>query len=95
MPSYLPNTALTANAIGSKIYVYAQAYHGALIEAKGKLQDNEDNNKVNIFFAGGQEIIGITTRWRAKTLQRWAPKLFTPIAAAAIGRSRVSDRTAI
>ena len=89
MPSYLPNTALTSIAVGLKIYAYAQEYHGALLEARGQLQDND--GKSNVYYAGGRNSIGVTTRWRAKKLQTGAPKLFTPLAAAAIGNIRASS----
>ena len=88
MPHYIQNTSLTSLSIGDKIFAYAQGYHGQLIEAQGRLQDSAKAKRV--FYANGQTSIGLTTRWRDKELQDGAPKMFTPLAAASLGETRVS-----
>jgi len=90
MPTYLPNTSLTSMSIGSKIFSYAQDYHGALMEAEGRLVSTKKYS--NVYSRGNQAIIGITARWRDEDgeniLQDKAPKMFTPLATASIGQTR-------
>jgi hypothetical protein len=87
MPTYLPNTSLTSLSIGSRIYAYAQGYHGELIEAQGRLHTSKKFD--NVYYSNGQTSIGPTTRWRDGEIQPSAPKMFTPLAAASIGDTRV------
>lgn len=74
-------------SIGPRIFSYAQGYHGELIEAHGRL--NTVDGLEDVYFANGQTMIGPTTRWRDKKLQPHAPKMFTPLAAASLGDTRV------
>ena len=88
MPTYLQNTSLTSLAIGPRIFAYAQGYHGELIEAQGRLENSGELE--NVYYSNGQTSIGPTTRWRNGKIQPRAPKMFTPIAAASLGDTRVS-----
>jgi hypothetical protein len=88
MPTYLPNTSLTALSIGPRIFAYAQGYHGELIEAQGRLESSDGLD--DVYYSNGQTSIGPTTRFRNGKIQPNGPKMFTPIAAASLGDTRVS-----
>ena len=95
MSPYLPNTNLTSLSIGSKIYCYAQSYHGALIELEGRIDTTKKHN--DVYFRENQTNIGMTVRYRDdddddndEAPPSDVPKMFTPLAAASLGNTRVS-----
>ena len=94
MSPYLPNTFLTSLSSGSKVYCYAQAYHGALIELEGRIDTTKTHN--DVYIRGNQTNIGMTVRYRQddgdedEAPASDAPKMFTPLAAASLGNTRVS-----
>lgn len=93
MPSYLPNSNITSLSIGSNIYCYVQSYHGALIELGGKLATTKRH--ANVYSRDNQTDIGLTVRYRGddnedeEDIPPYAPKMFTPLAAASLGKTRV------
>lgn len=94
MPSYLPNTNITSLSIGSNIYCYVQSYHGGLVELGGQLATTK--KYTNVYSRDNQTHIGLTVRYREddnedeEDVPSYAPKMFTPLAAASLGKTRVS-----
>jgi hypothetical protein len=83
MDYYLPDTAITAMAVGGKeVYAYVQIMSGALVECEGVLEGNpevyafEQHNPVMARYRRGKELED-------------APKLYTPLAAAYLKDARV------
>jgi hypothetical protein len=94
MSPFLPNTNLTSLSIGSKVYCYAQSYHGALIELEGRIDTNKHHN--DVYIRENQTHIGMTVRYRddddddeEEDTPSDVPKMFTPLAAASLGQARV------
>src|SRR5437773_1580498 len=93
MPSYLPNSNITSLSIGSNIYCYVQSYHGTLIELKGQIETT--HRHVNVYSRDNLTEIGLTVRYREdddeddKDIPSHVPKMFTPLAAASIEKTRV------
>lgn len=95
MSPYLPNTYLTSLSSGSKVYCYAQSYHGALIELEGRIDTTKRHS--DVYIRENQTNIGMTVRYRQdddddadEGPASHAPKMFTPLAAASLGNTRVS-----
>jgi hypothetical protein len=92
MPGFLPNTNTTSLSIGSKIYCYVQAYNGALIELGGEIATNKKH--ANVYYRDNQLNIGLTVRYRGDDgeddtdIPSHVPKMFTPLAAASLGKTR-------
>jgi hypothetical protein len=93
MAPYLPNTNITSLSIGSNIYCYVQSYHGALIELGGQIATTKRH--ANVYSRDNQTVIGLTVRYREdddedeEDVVSYAPKMFTPLAAASLGKTRV------
>ena len=96
MSPYLPNTYLTSLSTGSKVFCYAQSYHGTLIELEGRIDTTKKHN--DVYIRENQTNIGMTVRYRQDdddddddaALESHVPKMFTPLAAASLGKTRVS-----
>ena len=83
MDYYLPDTAITAMAVGGKdVYAYVQIMTGALVECEGVL---EGNPEVYAF----ERNITVMSRYRRGKELADAPKLYTPLAAAYLKDARV------
>lgn len=93
MGPFLPNTNITSLSIGSNIYCYVQGYHGTLIELGGQIATNKKHT--NVYSRDNQTHIGLTVRYREddneddEHIASHAPKMFTPLAAASLGKIRV------
>jgi hypothetical protein len=92
MSPYLPNSNITSLSIGSNIYCYVQAYHGALVELGGQIATTRKH--ANVYSRDNQTNIGLTVRYREEDdddeeeIPSHAPKMFTPLAAASLGNTR-------
>ena len=95
MSPYLPNSNITSLSVGSNIYCYVQSYHGALIELGGQIATTK--RYANVYSRDNQVNIGLTVRYREEDnedeedIPSHAPKMFTPLAAASLGKTRVLD----
>lgn len=96
MAPFLPNTNITSLSIGSNIYCYVQSYHGALIELTGNIATTKRH--ANVYSRDNQTNIGLTVRYRddddenEEDTPSHVPKMFTPLAAASLGKTRVLYR---
>jgi len=83
MDYYLPDTDIASVARNGKdVFLYAQAMYGELVECQGVLQDSSG---LYIY----RRRSDIVSRYERKQVSPGAPKLFTPLAAAILGDSRV------
>lgn len=93
MSPYLPNTNITSLSVESNIYCYVQSYHGELIELGGRIATTKRYS--NVYVRDNQTNIGLTVRYREEDdeddeeVDSHAPKMFTPLAAASLGKTRV------
>jgi hypothetical protein len=80
MDYYLPDTDMAAVARNDRVFLYAQALGGELVENRGECTTGNyqyrSRSDVVPRYAGNNPIPG-------------APKLFTPLAAAFLGNARV------
>ncbi|KAF4627645.1 hypothetical protein G7Y89_g10511 [Cudoniella acicularis] len=84
MSPYLPDTALTALAVGKDVYTYAQTDEGVLVECRGQLKTVRGNQDIYSY----QFQNHVLARYEDDEVPDSAPKLFTPLAAACIGSTR-------
>ena len=93
MSPYLPNSNITSLSVGSNIYCYVQAYHGTLVELGGQIATTKRH--ANVYLRDNQTHIGLTVRYRedddedTEDIPSHVPKMFTPLAAASLGKTRV------